>query len=196
MGFMISPGVLDPYRPFSPAFSILALRSPRTFAPSKPSPLRTFASKVSNNRPPLRTFETLPRTTARPLHLPDRACPLADQDEELAAEELLTDELRSFRFGIIYSFTRLRSLPLTCIYSLLVEFSLAFLFYPRRLQLQGHHDISVITGYGVIGPVCFEEYIFIPNSASHPHLRLKEHVAPSTGAPSHCIISGASRSTF
>ena len=33
-----------------------------------------------------------------------------------------------------------------------------------------------ITGYGYIGPVCFEEYIFTPNAASHPHLRFKEYI--------------------
>ena len=33
-----------------------------------------------------------------------------------------------------------------------------------------------VTGYGYIGPVCFEEYIFNPNAASHPHLRFKEYI--------------------
>ena len=53
-----------------------------------------------------------------------------------------------------------------------------------------------ITGYGYIGPVCFEEYIFTPNAASHPHLRFtlisaflrRLHTAtlqPPAGVPVH-----------
>ena len=191
------PGVLDPYRPFSLCDSILALRSPRTsetFASLRLDLSSAIAAYLRNlllfapSKPSFHVASSHLRSTARPLHLPDRAY--------LFALPCMTTRMRS---SPLKSCSSTLALPtgaflLVCFEEYIVglDYIVPVRFEEHSLRLLPLHSVCAFRGLhfrhlstGV--PVCFKEYITVEELFSHAlrgvYCRHPLHAHPCTSTP-------------